>query len=56
MGTPYVFRDFARRIRKMIAAARTDAVRDQLATWVEEFEQQAETLERELATSRNPAD
>ena len=40
--------EFARRCREMMAGARTEAARRQLAMWVEEFEQRAETVEREL--------
>ena len=46
---PALFRDFARRCREMMLAARTEAARQQLAIWIEEFDQRAEALERELA-------
>lgn len=46
---PAFLREFARRCREVMAGARTEAARQQLATWVEEFEHRAEALERELA-------
>jgi len=46
---PAFLRQFARRCREVMAGARTDAARQQLATWVEEFEHRADALERELA-------
>jgi hypothetical protein len=46
---PAFLREFARRCRGLMLDARTDAAKRQLAMWVEEFEQQAEALDRELA-------
>jgi hypothetical protein len=46
---PAFLREFARRCRALMLDARTDAAKRQLAMWVEEFEQQAEALDRELA-------
>ena len=45
---PVFFRDFAQRVRKLMAVARTEATRHQLAIWVEEFEQRAKALESEF--------
>jgi hypothetical protein len=46
---PSFLRDFSMRVRQMVAAARTEAARDQLAMWAEECEQRAESLEKEIA-------
>ena len=43
---PSSFQDFAGRIRRLMAAATTDAVRRQLALWAEEFEHPAEPSDR----------
>ena len=45
---PKFFRDFARRVRHLMPDTRTEATRQQLAMWADEFEQRAETMEREL--------
>ncbi|MGE5272139.1 MAG: hypothetical protein ACM3JG_20985 [Thiohalocapsa sp.] len=41
------FREFADRIRRLMLTSRTDYARRQLAIWAEEFEQQADALDRE---------
>ena len=56
MDNSSFFRDFARRLRELIAVAQTDAAKVQLAMWVDEFEQQANALEREVAANPKPAD
>jgi len=52
---PAFLREFARRCRALMLGARTDAARRQLAMQVEDFEQRADTLEREL-TNQSGAD
>ena len=51
-ASPFYFRGLALRVRELMAAARTDAAKQQLAIWLEEVEQQAEARERELAASQ----
>lgn len=43
--SPEYFRNFAQQCRELIRRARTDAAREQLRVWVEEFEALAEKLE-----------
>ena len=42
---PEFFRRFAERIRELIMRARTDAAKEQLRVWAEEFEAHAASLE-----------
>ena len=42
-------REFARRCRELMLAAWSADLREQLRLWAEEFDQQADALERQLA-------
>jgi hypothetical protein len=50
---PDFLRRMARQCRDLIPRTRTEAAREQLRLWIEEFERRAETLEREPATGQD---
>jgi hypothetical protein len=45
-------REFARRCRELMLAAWSADLREQLRLWAEEFDQQADALERQLAARK----
>lgn len=53
--TPEFFRRMAQQCREMLAAARTGVARAQLLLWIEEFDTQAETAERQRKFPGDPA-
>ena len=54
MVNPEIFRRLAARFRRLMFLVRTDAARDQLRIWAEEFEQKADELEKESRRERCP--
>ena len=54
MVNPEIFRRLAARCRRLMLLVRTDAARDQLRIWAEEFEQKADELEKESRRERCP--
>ena len=54
MVNPEIFRRLAARYRRLMFLVRTDAARDQLRIWAEEFEQKADELEKESRRERCP--
>ena len=54
MVNPESFRRLAARCRRLMLLVRTDAVREQLRIWAEEFEQKADELEKESSRERCP--
>ena len=54
MVNPEIFRRLAARYRRLMFLVRTEAARDQLRIWAEEFEQKADELEKESRRERCP--
>ena len=50
--SPEYFQKFAAQCRELLRRARTDAVREQLRLWVDEFEAQAALLDRDVCAAR----
>jgi len=49
------YRRLAQQCRDLIAGCRTEVARSQLSIWIEEFDAQADAVERELEIPLTPA-
>ena len=54
MVNPEIFRRLAARYRRLMFLVRTEAAREQLRIWAEEFEQKADELEKKFLRERCP--
>jgi hypothetical protein len=52
MANPEVFRRFAAQCRRLMLLVRTEAARQQLWVWAEEFDQKADELEKQSRRER----
>jgi hypothetical protein len=52
MVSPKVFRRLAAQCRRLMLLVRTDAAREQLRIWADEFEQKADELEKKTRRER----
>lgn len=52
MVDPEIFRRFAARCRRLMLLVRTDAAREQLRIWADEFKEKADDLEKQARRER----